>query len=174
MNKKGYFIIIGSILAITIGAIVVSSSSKRKREREEFERKLKEMENISEEEKQRLREEYEKEKESAIEEIVTVVGSKVVGNYAYPKSSSKGVTIRQTAEVDDGEGWFNADNILMENHKKRVGVIIKEVTSKSTYGVNYKWYQVQLDTPVSDYFPPPPKNYKNGFVRADEITVKKL
>ena len=171
MKKKGYIITIGSVLLLTVGAIVTNSVLKRKREREEFERKLQEMEDLSQEEINRLREQFEQEKESAIEEVVTVIDTKKVGNYAYPKSSS--VTIRQTAEIDDGEGLFNADNILVENHSKRVGVIVKELLKESAYGQKYKWYEVKLDTPVTDYLPYP-KYFKNGFVRADQVTVKRI
>ena len=170
MKKKGYIITIGSVLLLTVGAIVTNSVLKRKREREEFERKLQEMKDLSQEEINRLREQFEQEKESAIEEVVTVVDTKKVGNYAYPKSSS--VTIRQTAEIDDG-GWFDFDNILVEKHSKRVGVIVKELLKESAYGQKYKWYEVKLDTPVFDYLPYP-KNFKNGFVRADQVTVKRI
>ena len=168
--KKSTKIISIVVVVIAIGAVITFTSLKSKRIKEEKEALLKaieEQKNLTEQQlkdlKDRLENASEAEQLALKEELLTDIGNVKVGKFAYPKGVS--VNVRTSAKVNNGL----VNNLIYENYKKKVGVILSVVKSDE-YGDKNKWYKVKLTEPFDGWT----FDATEGYVREDQITVKNM
>ena len=168
--KKSTKIISIVVVVIAIGAVITFTSLKSKRRKEEKEALLKaieEQKNLTEQQlkdlKDRLENASETEQLALKEELLTDIGNVKVGKFAYPKGAS--VNVRTSAKVNNGL----VNNLIYENYKKKVGIILSVVKSDE-YGDKNKWYKVKLTEPFDGWT----FDATEGYVREDQITVKNM